>query len=75
MKTTPTLIKEKGPLWYRILLSSSTAKRKGKINGDQEICRLGLKPLLIRVDNSTGKGTSNMDKFSMGKFSSKEARY
>ena len=38
-------------------------KRKEKINGDQEGCRLGLKPQM-RVDNSTGKGTSGMDKFS-----------
>jgi len=47
-----------------VLLSSPTAERKGKINGDQEGCRLGLKRLLMRVDNSTGKGMSSMDKSS-----------
>ena len=40
----PTLIKEKEPLWYRVPYSSSTAKGKGKISGDREGCRLGLKP-------------------------------
>jgi hypothetical protein len=43
-KPLPTSIKEKEPLWYRVPYSSSTAKRKWKINGDQEDCRLGLKP-------------------------------
>ena len=42
-------------------------KKERKTNGDQEGCRLGLKPApddSRRVDNSTGKGTSGMDKFS-----------
>ena len=40
-------------------------REKGwKINGDQEGCRLGLKPVLMKVDDSTVKGTSGMDKFS-----------
>ena len=41
-------------------------KKERKTNGDQEGCRLGLKPApddSRRVDNSTGKGTSGMDKF------------
>ena len=36
-------------------------KKKNKINGDQEGCRLNC--LLMRVDISAGKGTSGMDKF------------
>jgi hypothetical protein len=43
-KTTPNLNKEKEPLWYRVPESSSTAKKRRKTNGDQEGCRLGLKP-------------------------------
>ena len=39
-------------------------ERKGKINGDQEGCRLGLKPAPDESYNSTGKGTSSMDNFS-----------
>jgi hypothetical protein len=34
VKATPHIIKEKEPLWYRVPYSSSTAKRKRKINGD-----------------------------------------
>ena len=37
-------------------------EKEGKINGDQEGCRLGLKPAPDESYNSTGKGTSGMDK-------------
>jgi len=37
-------------------------KRKGKVNGDQDQS-MGIK-IPMRVYNSTGKGTSSMDKFS-----------
>ena len=33
------------------------------INGDQEGCRLDLKPSPIEIENSAGKGMSGMDKF------------
>jgi hypothetical protein len=29
-------------------------------------CRLDLKPLLMRVDNCAGKGTSGLDKYGSG---------
>ena len=53
----------------RATLVPSTVKllhreKDGKINGDQEGCRLGLKPAPDESYNSTGKGTSSMDKFS-----------
>ena len=40
-----------------------------KINGDEEGCRLDLRPsqrLLMNIDRSAGKGTSGMDKFGSG---------
>ena len=40
-------------------------EKERKINGDQEGCRLAYDSCcLMIVDNSTGKGTSGMDKFS-----------
>ena len=38
-------------------------KKKEKINGDQEGCRLNLKLSPDDVDISAGKGTSGIDKF------------
>jgi hypothetical protein len=38
----PTLIKEKEPLWYGVPQKPSTKKKR--INGNQEGCRLDLKP-------------------------------
>ena len=39
-------------------------EKEGKIYGDQEGCRIGLKPAPDKSDNSTGKGTSGTDMFS-----------
>ena len=33
------------------------------VAGFKEGCRLGLNPLLMRVGNQAGKGTSGMDRF------------
>jgi hypothetical protein len=51
-------MKGKEPLWYRVTYNSSTAKRKGKSMGIKRVAGLARNRLLMRVDNSTGKGTS-----------------
>ena len=44
VKTTPHINLGKGATLVPSIVKLLTAKRKGKINGDQEGCRLGLKP-------------------------------
>jgi len=66
-KPLPTLIKEKEPLWYRVPQSKLLHREKERKNqwaGIKRVAGLAWNRLLMRVDNSTGKGTSGMDKFS-----------
>ena len=43
-KPLPTLFKEKEPLWYRVPYRNPPSKEKEEIDGDQDGCRLDLKP-------------------------------
>jgi hypothetical protein len=45
VKTTPYINQEKGATLVTVEVKRSTAKQKKKVNGDQEGCRLNLRPV------------------------------
>jgi hypothetical protein len=62
LKTLPTVIKEKEPLWYRVPYNSLKNRNKKSMR-IRSVTGLAWNWLLIRNGNGTGKGTSGMDKY------------
>ena len=64
MKATPHFNLGIGATLVPSTIKLLHGEKEGEIVGDEEGCRLGLKPApWMRVDNSNGKGASGMDKF------------
>jgi len=61
-KPLPTLIKEKEPLWYRVLWDSSTKRYRNTPMEIRRVAGLTWNRLLMTVITSTGKCASDMDK-------------